>query len=200
MTTIATDGSWRQSAVEVRAAAAAPSEAAAERVGCANQNVAKSAECDPSAEPSKILEELRTLITQARTATARTPNPGLAVLHWRIAHLTRRELLPGQRAEYGEGVVTTLARRLTQEFGRGWIKAALTRMVKFAERFSDPEIVATLSQPLGWNHLVEWLPLKGPLPRDFYAEVPAGGGRHGPGHRPAGPVRLVWGRAPAGSR
>ena len=33
-------------------------------------------------------------------------------------------------------------RQLTEEFGRGWNKAALTRMMQFAERFSDPKIVA----------------------------------------------------------
>jgi hypothetical protein len=50
--------------------------------------------------------------------------------------------------------VTTLSQRLTQEFGRGWTKAALTRMMQFAEQFPDPNIVATLSQQLSWSHLI----------------------------------------------
>jgi len=33
------------------------------------------------------------------------------------------------------------------------------------------EIVATLSQQLGWSHFVELLPLKKHLQRDFYAEM-----------------------------
>ena len=59
-------------------------------------------------------------------------------------------MLHEQRAEYGEQIVATLSRQLTEEFGRGWNKAALTRMMQFAERFSDPKIVATLSQQLSW--------------------------------------------------
>ena len=80
-------------------------------------------------------------------------------------------LLHEQRAEYGERIVATLSRQLTEEFGRGWNKAALTRMMQFAERFSDPKIVATLSQQLTWSHVVELLPLKDSLQRDFYAEM-----------------------------
>jgi hypothetical protein len=80
-------------------------------------------------------------------------------------------VLHEQRAEYGEQIVATLSRQLTDEFGRGWNKAALTRMMQFAERFSDPKIVATLSQQLTWSHVVELLPLKDSLQRDFYAEI-----------------------------
>jgi predicted nuclease of restriction endonuclease-like (RecB) superfamily len=44
-------------------------------------------------------------------------------------------------------------------------------MMQFAEGFSDPKIVATLSQQLTWSHVVELLPLKDSLQRDFYAEM-----------------------------
>ena len=125
----------------------------------------------PGVEPSELLEELRALIEQARQATARTLSSALTVLYWQVGHRIRRDVLHEQRAEYGEQVVTTLSQRLTQEFGRGWTKAALTRMMQFAEQFPDPNIVATLSQQLSWSHLVELLPLKDPLQRDFYAEM-----------------------------
>jgi predicted nuclease of restriction endonuclease-like (RecB) superfamily len=65
----------------------------------------------------------------------------------------------------------THSNQLTEEFGRGRTKAALTRMMQFAERFPDPKIVATLSQQLTWSHVVELLPLKDSLQRDFYAEM-----------------------------
>lgn len=44
-------------------------------------------------------------------------------------------------------------------------------MVKFGKVFPDGEIVATLSQQLGWSHFKELLPLKQPLQREFYAEM-----------------------------
>ena len=44
--------------------------------------------------------------------------------------------------------------------------------MQFAERFSDPKIVgSTMSQQLTWSHVVELLPLKDSLQRDFYAEM-----------------------------
>ncbi len=39
------------------------------------------------------------------------------------------------------------------------------------ELFPEPEIVATLSKQLGWRHIVELIPMREPLRRDFYAEM-----------------------------
>ena len=57
------------------------------------------------------------------------------------------------------------------EFGRGFERTNLTRMMKFAEAFPHEEIVATLSHQLSWSHFRELLPLDKPLQRDFYAEM-----------------------------
>ena len=64
-----------------------------------------------------------------------------------------------------------LPHKLTRNYGDGFSYSALTRMVKFAECFSDAKIVATLSQQLSWSHFRELLPLEKPLQRDFYAEM-----------------------------
>src|SRR5205823_4345663 len=57
------------------------------------------------------------------------------------------------------------------EYGDGYSRYNLTRMIKLAELFPDWEIVAALSQQLGWSHLVLLLPIADPLKRDFYAEM-----------------------------
>ncbi len=44
-------------------------------------------------------------------------------------------------------------------------------MAPFAEWMTDEQILATLSQTLSWSHIVELLPIKDPLARDFYAEM-----------------------------
>jgi len=79
--------------------------------------------------------------------------------------------LKEKRAEYGEETVATLSQRLTAEFGRGWSRFNLARMVKFAQQYPDQQIVATLSRQLGWSHFKEILPLEDDLQRDFYAEM-----------------------------
>jgi phosphoribosylformimino-5-aminoimidazole carboxamide ribonucleotide (ProFAR) isomerase len=77
---------------------------------------------------------------------------------WQVGQRIRRDVLHEQRAEYGEQIVATLSRQLTEEFGRGWTKAALTRMMQFAERRSEDccDAVATIDlEPRGRTATVE---------------------------------------------
>jgi predicted nuclease of restriction endonuclease-like (RecB) superfamily len=64
-----------------------------------------------------------------------------------------------------------VSHELTTEFGRGFERTNLTRMMKFAEAFPREEIVATLSHQLSRSHFRELLPLDKPLQREFYAEM-----------------------------
>ena len=80
-------------------------------------------------------------------------------------------MLSERRAGYGEEIVSTLSRQLCQEFGQGYSRANLFRMIRFAQVFPEQPIVATLSRQLGWSHFVEIMALKDPLQRDFYAEM-----------------------------
>lgn len=120
---------------------------------------------------TQLLGDVRSLIDQARHRTAQAVNSTLVLLNWHIGNRIRTDILQEKRAEYGEEIVSTLSRQLTEEYGRGYTLTALTRMVQFAEKFPDNEIVATLSQQLGWSHFLEIIPLKDDLKRDFYAEM-----------------------------
>ncbi len=57
------------------------------------------------------------------------------------------------------------------EFGRGFGKRNLFRMIRFAEVFPDFNIVSALLTQLGWTHFLYIFPLDDPLKRDFYAEM-----------------------------
>lgn len=119
----------------------------------------------------ELLADVRGLIDQARTQVAQSVNSTLTMLYWHVGQRVHREVLHQGRAAYGEQIVATLSQQLVPLYGRGFTRSALARMVKFAEVFPDGEIVATLSQQLGWSHFVEILPLKQPLEREFYAEM-----------------------------
>jgi predicted nuclease of restriction endonuclease-like (RecB) superfamily len=121
--------------------------------------------------PADLLTDLRSLIEQARDATARAVNAALVLLYWSIGDRIRREILKDKRAEYGRQIVGTLSRQLSAEYGRGFTDDNLFRMIQFTEQFPDREIVAALSQQLGWSHFLLLLPIKEPLKRDFYAEM-----------------------------
>ncbi|MBA3015806.1 MAG: DUF1016 family protein [Proteobacteria bacterium] len=117
--------------------------------------------------------ELRTLIAASRERLAGAVNAELTRLYWHVGDRLRREVLGGERAAYGSKVIDHLGSRLVAEFGRGFEAKNLHRMVKFAELFPDPEIVASLMRQLSWTHFLQLLPLKDPETRTFYARVSA---------------------------
>ncbi len=126
---------------------------------------------DLSATSLVLLGDIRSMIEESRSAVATTMNVGLTILYWRIGMRINKEMLKGKRADYGKQILATLSQELTQDYGGGFSYSALTRMVRFADCFPNPEIVATLSRQLGWFHFRELLPLDKPLQRDFYAEM-----------------------------
>lgn len=118
-----------------------------------------------------VVADVRAMIEQTREGVSQVVNTGMTLLYWRIGKRIQSEVLENQRAEYGKEIVATLSQELTDEFGRGFERSALARMVKFAELFPDVSIVATLSRQLGWSHFKEIIPLKDDLQREFYAEM-----------------------------
>jgi hypothetical protein len=121
--------------------------------------------------PEVLVTELRQMISEARRQAAATVNAALTLLYWRIGVRIRREVVGTERAGYGEQIVATVSHQLVAEFGRGFERSNLTRMMKFAEVFPDEGMSATLSHQLSWSHFRELLPLDKPLQRDFYAEM-----------------------------
>ena len=124
---------------------------------------------EPDAE--LLIADLQRLIEEARHSVAQVVNMGLTLLYWRIGHRIRADVLGGQRAGYGEEIVSTLSRQLTADYGRSFSAKSLRHMIRFAEAFEDEGIVSTLSRQLAWSHFRELIYLKEPLARDFYAEM-----------------------------
>ncbi len=118
-----------------------------------------------------LIEELRQLINETRGRVAATVNAELTMLYWQIGSRLRTEVLNNERAEYGEQIVASVSQQLTEEYGKGFDKPNLSRMIKFAEFYPDEQIVVTLSQQLSWSHFIAILPVKNDLARDFYAEM-----------------------------
>lgn len=121
--------------------------------------------------PAVLLDDLRRLIEGTRAAVAATVNAGLTLLYWRIGQRINEDVLEGERADYGEQIVSTLSRQLTEEYGSGFSGKNLRHMMKFAKVFPDEQIVSTLSRQLSWSHFKEIVYLDKPLQRDFYAEM-----------------------------
>jgi predicted nuclease of restriction endonuclease-like (RecB) superfamily len=129
------------------------------------------AKTDKKPISGNLISDIRRLIETARHNVAVTVNAGLTVLYLQIGRRIRQDILKEKRADYGEEIISTLSIQLVKEFGNGFSRPNLFRMIQFAEVFSDMEIVVTLSRQLSWSHFVAILPLKDDLQRDFYAEM-----------------------------
>jgi predicted nuclease of restriction endonuclease-like (RecB) superfamily len=96
-------------------------------------------------------------------------NQESVLMFWEIGKYVGSVLLGGERAGYGKQIVVTLAQQLQTKYGSSFEYSNVTRMIKFAARFPDVEIVVPLAQHLSWSHFVALLPLKTDEAFMFYA-------------------------------
>lgn len=121
-----------------------------------------------------IVSDVKQLISEARQRVAVTANSTITLLYWHIGERINREVLGGQRAEYGKHIVEELARELTREYGGNqYSKRNLHRMMQFAEVFPDLQIVTSLMTQLSWTHFLQVLTLEDDLQRQFYLTMAA---------------------------
>jgi len=118
-----------------------------------------------------IYDEINALIREKKTNVKKVVNDAIISLNWGIGKRLSVELTGNNKPEYGKKVVAEVSKRLEQEYGSGFDKTSISRMIKFYQEFPDFEKVATLSQQLTWSHFVEILPIQDELKRDFYAAM-----------------------------
>jgi predicted nuclease of restriction endonuclease-like (RecB) superfamily len=118
-----------------------------------------------------LLSDIRRMIEAARAAVAVAVNRRLTDLYWRIGKRINGEILRGERAAYGDEIVSTVSRQLEMEYGTGFSVKNVRHMMRFADSFPDDQIVSTLSRQLSWSHFKEIIYLKQPLQKEFYAEM-----------------------------
>jgi predicted nuclease of restriction endonuclease-like (RecB) superfamily len=122
-------------------------------------------------DEAALLGDLRTLVRSARQRIASAAYSTQTLLCWHVGRRLVQEHLQGGRAAYGKQILVTVSQELAADYGRGFGYTELTRMIQFAQAFTDEAIVVTLSQQLSWSHFHALLPIKDPLARDFYAEM-----------------------------
>lgn len=75
---------------------------------------------DNTPDVTALLNDLRSLINEARERAAIAVNRELTLMHWHIGDHIRRDILQVERAPYGERIVSTLSKQLEPEYGRGF--------------------------------------------------------------------------------
>ncbi len=118
-----------------------------------------------------FIGEIKSLIEKSKQNIAVSVNAEMTLLYWNIGERINSEVLKNNRAEYGKEIVVTLARQLTIEYGGGWGDKQLRLCMKFAQTFSDLQIVYTLCRQLSWSHLRLVMFIDDELKRMFYIEI-----------------------------
>lgn len=116
-----------------------------------------------------LLTDLCRIIDYARSNTASKANYELTMMYWHIGERINREILDNRRAEYGRQIVSEVAAQLQSIYGnKGFELRNIRRMIQFATNYPDIQIVSPLATQLTWSHIIEILPLKDALQREFY--------------------------------
>ena len=80
----------------------------------------------------------------------------LVLTYWEVGHRIRTEILHSGRADYGDQIVPTLSAQLQTEFGQGFAKRSLFRIIRFTELFPEREIVTSLARELSSESPCIW--------------------------------------------
>lgn len=90
-----------------------------------------------------LFQDACVIIEQARAVAFKAVNDTLIKRNWLLGMRIQHEVLKDQRAEYGEQVIKSLAKELSQRYGEGFTKTNLYNYVSFYQ--SWPEIFHAVS-------------------------------------------------------
>jgi predicted nuclease of restriction endonuclease-like (RecB) superfamily len=128
-----------------------------------NKLVLKTEENNESAE---LFSEVSAIIAEARKNAYRAVNFAMVNAYRHIGEaIVKRELQGKERADYGEKTLESLAKRLTQKFGKGFNARNLWFMRQFCEIFP---ILNAVRSELSWTHYRLLLKVKTDEARSFY--------------------------------
>ncbi|MFH1714594.1 MAG: PDDEXK nuclease domain-containing protein [Elusimicrobiota bacterium] len=98
----------------------------------------------------KVYERIRKIIEQARNNIARVVNTEIVLAYWHIGkEIVEEEQNGEKRAGYGEKLLGSLSRRLSEEFGRGFDESNLRNIRMFYLMYP---ICDALRHELSWTH------------------------------------------------
>lgn len=119
-----------------------------------------------SKNQDSLIQEIKSVIIDARNNVARQVNSELLGAYWNIGRIIcEYEQSAPDRADYGKRTLKELAHTLTQEFGRGFSVSNLQFMRRFYQSY---QIQQTASVKLSWSHYCELLSISDTDKRSFY--------------------------------
>ena len=132
---------------------------------------------EPPSLPSRLLEDVRSILLQARQTSFAAVNTIMVEAYWQIGQRNVEVEQGGHaRADYGSQVIRNLARQLGEEFGRGVSIANLKNFRQFYLTFPDAGKGYALRSLLTWTHWRLLMRVEEAAARDYYMRETAGQG------------------------
>jgi len=101
-------------------------------------------------DESLIYENVVSIIETRKTNAGAYANREVTLMYWEVGHYINVNVLGDERAGYGKKILPSLAAKLMSKYGKSFTERNLYRMMLFAERFSDAEILPPLAAKLSW--------------------------------------------------
>ena len=116
-------------------------------------------------EVNELFYDIKSLIEQCRNRVYRAVNTEMINLYWNIGKMIVEKQEGHFRAKYGDYLMESVSKKLTEEFGKGFSTRNVKRMRKFYLCY--PKGTTMLSQ-LTWSHYLELIKIKEESKRNFY--------------------------------
>lgn len=98
-------------------------------------------------EDNMLVNDLRSIVSKARSKAFAAVNYSLVERNWRIGRrIVEQEQNGASRAEYGKHVIEVASAALTKEFGKGFSETNIMNFKKFYLKFKELTIPQTLSE------------------------------------------------------
>ena len=111
-------------------------------------------------EDNMLVNDLRSIVSKARSKAFAAVNYSLVERNWRIGQrIVEQEQNGASRAEYGKHVIEVASAALTEEFGKGFSYTNIANYKRFYLTFNNLQILQTVSEEFN-NPIQQTLPAK----------------------------------------
>ena len=98
-------------------------------------------------EDNMLVDDLRSIVSKARSKAFAAVNYSLVERNWRIGQrIVEQEQNGASRAEYGKHVIEVASAALTEEFGKGFSYTNIANYKRFYLTFNNLQILQTVSE------------------------------------------------------
>lgn len=114
----------------------------------------------------KLYSNVQAIIEKSKNTVSRAVNFTMVKAYWEIGRLIFEEEQNGKnRADYGTHLISSLSKKLSGEYGKGFSTTNLKQMRQFFVQFPKSQ---TLSDQLSWSHYLILLKIEEKKSRQFY--------------------------------